>query len=448
LYFTHLKLSFLFTCIEKSTHNRYSFSGGLPYVSLGAQKLPHFISVADKTININVSNLMKHLGLLTANAVSDMVTMAASGNEITLEEFLFSLLRHEVSSLAAHGATHLGEKYGRGELSYWQHKKMHFSLGAGVFFIKTTPELYWRKDKHIKEKLLAGMLGAGLGASVAEVVAEYYFYKGISGITSNNDEKLFKQKMNEMHQRAALLGKLSSVLVGLGCLNEISLSASYEAGSRAIDHNFLVMLIPIITLAIEVYEIYVICQNIVEIAEFINVVRTGDSEAIKAAGLNLATNLALNYATNKGVQYAGAKLIKLLKGPLGRKFFFHLCTKNNGMCPFAKKEIMEILTNPKLKIKFDNKNKGKGKNKIKPDPEYYGKDHMVIKRDADGKIISYATYKKNPKNPPTYVELEKRVDLYGSSHYNKVLDENIPTPHVHEKNTPGGVRPAAQNEIL
>jgi hypothetical protein len=30
LYFTHLKLSFLFTCIEKSTHNRYSFSGGLP----------------------------------------------------------------------------------------------------------------------------------------------------------------------------------------------------------------------------------------------------------------------------------------------------------------------------------------------------------------------------------------------------------------------------------
>ncbi len=41
----------------------------------------------------------------------------------------------------------------------------------------------------------------------------------------------------------------------------------------------------------------------------------------------------------------------------------------------------------------------------------------------------------------------KRVDLYGGTHYNKVTEENIPTPHVHESNIPGEIRNANDNEI-
>lgn len=313
---------------------------GDSYVPYGAQKLPHFFSVTDKTININVSNLMKHLGLLTANAAGDMVTITASGAEISWEDFLFALFRHEVSSLAAHGATHIGDKYDRGDLTYWQHKGMHFRLGAVAHLIKAAPELYWKQDKHAVEKLLAGMLGAGLGASVAEITAEYMISPKIMSTNQNLEGQI---------QRAALFGKLSSILVGLGCMNEISLASSYEAGCRAIDHNFLMVLIPLISGAIEACEIYVSCQNVVEIVEFIKVVCTGDPEAVKDASINLVANLAQRYATNKGVQYAGAKLIKLLESPLARNYFAKIYSKTQGK--FLKSSYSQKPKTPKISSK-------------------------------------------------------------------------------------------------
>jgi hypothetical protein len=41
----------------------------------------------------------------------------------------------------------------------------------------------------------------------------------------------------------------------------------------------------------------------------------------------------------------------------------------------------------------------------------------------------------------------KRVDLQGGSHYNKATGQDVPTPHTHGPNIPGGVRPANPSEI-
>lgn len=264
------------------------------YVPYGTQKLPHIISITDKTINL--TNLMQHLGLLTANAAGDMVTMFASGGEISWEDFLFALLRHEVSSLAAHGATHIGDKFARGDLTYWQHKRMHFALAAGASLIKTAPELYWRQDKHAVEKLFAGMLGAGLGASGAEIIAEYMFSPEIMSADQNLDLQI---------PRATLFGKLSSIVVGLGLANAISLEASYEAGGRAIDHNFLTALIPII---IKAYEIYVIIENTQEFLELVGEICSGDSQA------------ARDHIYNIVLRYVGVKAAKFITNPRVYKF--------------------------------------------------------------------------------------------------------------------------------
>jgi len=37
--------------------------------------------------------------------------------------------------------------------------------------------------------------------------------------------------------------------------------------------------------------------------------------------------------------------------------------------------------------------------------------------------------------------------LESEAHYNKVTDEYVGAPHVHDPATPGGVRPAAKYEI-
>jgi hypothetical protein len=47
----------------------------------------------------------------------------------------------------------------------------------------------------------------------------------------------------------------------------------------------------------------------------------------------------------------------------------------------------------------------------------------------------------------TGVQLEKRCDLIGKAHFNKLTGESVPTPHVHESGVAGGARLAESHEI-
>jgi hypothetical protein len=49
-------------------------------------------------------------------------------------------------------------------------------------------------------------------------------------------------------------------------------------------------------------------------------------------------------------------------------------------------------------------------------------------------------------NPKAW-ELVHRVDVIGQPHFNKLLGEYVPTPHVQGPGIPGGVRPAYPWEI-
>ena len=87
-------------------------------------------------------------------------------------------------------------------------------------------------------------------------------------------------------------------------------------------------------------------------------------------------------------------------------------------------------------------NSGGGSRKfLKPDKEAKG-DHSVLKTDPQiGKTSKYETFKpqSNPRNPNPW-ESVKRFDLNGKGHTNKILEKEIPTPHVHDSKCPGGVR--------
>ena len=60
-------------------------------------------------------------------------------------------------------------------------------------------------------------------------------------------------------------------------------------------------------------------------------------------------------------------------------------------------------------------------------------------RTAAGDVLRYETLVPNARNPHGY-DVIKRFDRYGKGHFNKRLDESIPTPHIHERFTSGGVR--------
>ncbi len=75
--------------------------------------------------------------------------------------------------------------------------------------------------------------------------------------------------------------------------------------------------------------------------------------------------------------------------------------------------------------------------------------HTIFRRDpVTGKVTHYETKipQTNPRNPNPW-QVEKRVDVVGDPHYNKVLKQDVPTPHVHEAVTPGSVRPALPGEL-
>ncbi|VHO05283.1 hypothetical protein [Candidatus Rhabdochlamydia sp. T3358] len=96
--------------------------------------------------------------------------------------------------------------------------------------------------------------------------------------------------------------------------------------------------------------------------------------------------------------------------------------------------------------------KGSGRpDKLKPDPDTKGVvAHSVFRRHPEtNKVIKYETFKPqtNPRDPAPY-ESVKRYDGPGAgSHRNKVLDQEIEVPHVHDPACPGGIRPPLPWEI-
>ena len=90
--------------------------------------------------------------------------------------------------------------------------------------------------------------------------------------------------------------------------------------------------------------------------------------------------------------------------------------------------------------------RGRAKNKLRPTPG--AGDHTVFRRGPNGRVRNYETFRKqtNPRDPKPF-ESVKRVDLEGESHFNKVTNQDIATPHTHDPTCPGGVRPSTPNEI-
>lgn len=83
--------------------------------------------------------------------------------------------------------------------------------------------------------------------------------------------------------------------------------------------------------------------------------------------------------------------------------------------------------------------------KLKPDPQANG-DHTTYLENIWGQIVKYATYVRNFLNPTGFDEV-KRVDMEGKGHRNKVRGVDVASPHVHDKETPGGVREAEDHEV-
>lgn len=70
---------------------------------------------------------------------------------------------------------------------------------------------------------------------------------------------------------------------------------------------------------------------------------------------------------------------------------------------------------------------------------------MFIKNHDTGKILNYKVYNPNPEKPCGFDE-KIRYDAVGVS-FNKITAEIVKSPHVHDPNTPGGVREANPDEI-
>ena len=82
-----------------------------------------------------------------------------------------------------------------------------------------------------------------------------------------------------------------------------------------------------------------------------------------------------------------------------------------------------------------------GRNRFVPDINATGA-HTVFRRDPmTGKITHYETYRPqtNPFDPKRWESL-KRYDGLGKSHRNKILKQNIETPHIHDPSYPGEIR--------
>jgi hypothetical protein len=71
--------------------------------------------------------------------------------------------------------------------------------------------------------------------------------------------------------------------------------------------------------------------------------------------------------------------------------------------------------------------------------------HTVFRRNGTtGQITHYETYipQTNPRNPNQW-ESVKRFDgdlIHPHNHFNKVTNQRVHTPHVHDPSTAGGIR--------
>jgi hypothetical protein len=89
---------------------------------------------------------------------------------------------------------------------------------------------------------------------------------------------------------------------------------------------------------------------------------------------------------------------------------------------------------------------GRGGTRLGPDLSAQG-PHSTFKRDpTTGRVTGHAEWRPNSRNPHGYDQV-KRVDVAGEAHFNKATQQDIHSPHVHEKGIPGGVRPARSDEI-
>lgn len=97
---------------------------------------------------------------------------------------------------------------------------------------------------------------------------------------------------------------------------------------------------------------------------------------------------------------------------------------------------------------------GRGKNHLSPysGPEgqqALGAHSTFAVGPANGKVTRYAEWSPNARNPAGF-DMVKRVDTqYANPHsdFNSVTKESIPTPHVHSRSIPGGVRRARPDEL-
>jgi hypothetical protein len=74
--------------------------------------------------------------------------------------------------------------------------------------------------------------------------------------------------------------------------------------------------------------------------------------------------------------------------------------------------------------------------------------HSTFERDpCTGRVTHYAEWRPqpNPQNPDSW-ERVKEYHGTGKSHYNKKLNQDIPTPHVWDPYTLGEVRPPTSDE--
>jgi putative RNase toxin 24 of polymorphic toxin system len=86
--------------------------------------------------------------------------------------------------------------------------------------------------------------------------------------------------------------------------------------------------------------------------------------------------------------------------------------------------------------------------KLQPNAAAEGPHTTFSRNPTTGEVMKYESYRPqtNSQNPNSW-ESTGRFDKTGDPHYNKATKESVPTPHVHDPSTPGGVRSARPDEI-
>ncbi len=82
---------------------------------------------------------------------------------------------------------------------------------------------------------------------------------------------------------------------------------------------------------------------------------------------------------------------------------------------------------------------------MQPDPAAEG-SHSTFRVDpTTGRVKKWQDWHPNPQDPSGKQPFKggKRYDGQGPPDYNKTTGERVPTPHVHDPDAPGGVRPGS-----